>query len=1060
VSVLASLSKARTLIFVYFSLLSCAAAFCQTDTATISGYITDQSGALLPGAAIALTNVETDIRVTQSSNGSGLYVFTNVKPGRYRIVVEKASFREIALTDLQVNVQDLLSRNFRMQVGAVGESVTVIGNAAYINTSSGTVSTVVDQHFVDNMPLNGRSFQSLLALTPGVIFVAAGLTNDQFAVNGQRPDANYFMVDGVSANFGIAPDFDIGQTLAGTTPGFTSAGGTNGLVSVDAMQEFRIQTSTYAPEFGRSPGAQISIVTKSGTNEFHGSAFDYLRNDVFDARNWFDVPPLPKPPLRQNDFGGTLGGPIRKNTVFFFFSYEGLRVLLPQTASSFFFTKSARNAASAAYQPYMNALPLPTEPPVDPSCDNVTNPCIAPLTVAYSDPSTLNATSLRGDYTINKRINLFGRYNHAPSSDWIRNWEEELVDNVKTDTATVGATITFTPTKVNDFRANWSRATGSVIHNLTDFQGAIVPSNSVIFPPPFSPNTGQALVAFPGGDGGMEVRAGALSVNTQRQLNFIDTFSWTLGTHQLKLGIDYRHLRPTNGESTGWSIFPEAFSSLVAGTADSASLSARDPFSVNINNYSLYAQDTWKAGRRLTLTYGLRWEINPPPSGASGQSLYVTEGIFDSLPLAVVPGRLWSTTANNLAPRIGVAYEITSTTVLRGGYGLFYDLGYGNVGSAGSDFPYSRDSFVSNPNLPFNLSNPAFQPPPFTTAITGSSIYIPAVDPHLRLPFTIEWNAAIERALGSRQTLTMTYVGADGRRLLRQDQIVPHAFLDLGSGGYIMATHNLGYSHYNALQVQFQRQLSSGLQALASYNLSKASDLGSSDASGVAAASIGQVVLPSLTPANFDIRNTFSGAVSYDIPAPSGGGMGAAILKGWAVDALLRVTATPPINVTVAVNSAEIGYYYTQAEIVPGQPYWVPDPTQPNGRALNPDAFTTPSPGVTGDFPRNSLRSGYGIDQTDLAVRRRFNLTERVKFDVRAEYFNIFNHPMFGAPGNVYALYTLWGAGPQAAPGFGQVTPGYTTNYSMGGGGANGGQNPLYSVGGPRSGQLTLKITF
>jgi len=708
----------------------------------------------------------------------------------------------------------------------------------------------------------------------------------------------------------------------------------------------------------------------------------------------------------------------------------------------------------------MNALPLPTAPPVDPTCDNITNPCIAPLAVAYSDPSALNATSLRGDYTINKRINLFGRYDHAPSSDWIRNWEEELVDNVKTDTATVGATVTFTPTKVNDFRANWSRATGSVIHNLTDFHGAIVPSNSVIFPPPFSPNTGQALVLFPGGDGSMEVRAGALSVNTQRQLNFIDTFSWTLGTHQLKLGIDYRHLRPTNGESTGWDVFPESFSSLVAGTADSAFLSARDPFSVNINNYSLYAQDTWKAGRRLTLTYGLRWEINPPPSGASGQPLYVTEGIFDSLPLAVVPGRLWSTTANNLAPRIGAAYEITPTTVLRGGYGLFYDLGYGNVGSASSDFPYSRYSLVSGPGLSFNPSSAAFQPPPFSTALTANSFYIPAVDPHLQLPFTMEWNAAFERALGSRQTLTMTYVGADGRRLLREDQIIPQAFLDLGSGGDIMATHNLGYSHYNALQVQFQRQLSSGLQALVSYNLSKASDLGSSDASGVAAASISQVVLPSLTPADFDIRNTFSGAVSYDIPAPSGGGMGAAILKGWAVDALLRVTSTPPINVIVSVVSPQTGYYQTQAEIVPGQLYWIPDPTQPNGRALNPGAFTTPAAGATGDFPRNGLRSGYSIDQTDLALRRRFNLTERVRLDIRAEYFNIFNHPMFGAPGSEYAPYTYWGYGPQPAQGFGQVTPGYTTNVAMGGGGANGGQNPLYSVGGPRSGQLTLKITF
>ncbi len=1048
---------ARRLLLLILVVLSCASGFSQTDTATISGYITDQSGAGLPGANIRLTNVETNIDASQSSNGSGLYVFTNVKPGHYRIVVQKARFRQIALTDMTVNVQDLLSRNFRMQVGAVGESITVNGDIAYINTVSGVVSTVVDQHFVDNMPLNGRSFQSLIALAPGLVFVADDSSNNQFAVNGQRPDANYFMVDGVSANFGIVPSFNIGPTIAGTTPGFTSEGGTNGLVSVDAMQEFRIQTSSYAPEFGRTPGAQISVVTKSGTNQFHGSVFDYLRNDVFDARNWFDLPPLPKPPLRQNDFGGTLGGPLTRDKLFFFFSYEGLRVLFPRTASSYFYTASAREAAAPAYQPYMNALPLPAAPPVDPSCDNVTNPCVAPLTVVYSDPSGLNATSLRVDYSINKKIKLFGRYDHAPSSNSIRFWEEELVDNVNTDTATAGATITFTPTKVNDFRANWSRATGSAIHHLDDFHRAIVPSNSVIYPSPFSPNTGQALVFFPDGDGTMEVRVGALSVNTQRQLNFIDTFSWTLGTHQLKMGIDYRRLRPTTGESTGWSVFPAAFSSLVAGTADSILLDARNPFSVNIDNYSLYAQDTWKAERRFTLTYGLRWEINPAPSGASGQPLYVTEGVFDSLPPGVVPGRLWSTTAHNLAPRIGVAYQVTPRTVVRGGYGLFYDLGYGDLGVASSAFPYSRDRFTSGP---FNPGSALFQPPPFSTMINKSVLYVPAVDPHLQLPLTMEWNAAFERALGSKQTLTATYVGADGRRLLRQDIIIPQAFLALGLLGNIRAIHNLGYSHYTALQLQFQRLLASGLQALVSYNLSKTSDLGSSDDGGVSAASIGQVVPPPLTPGDFDIRNTFSGAVSYEIPAPPWGGVPNVVLRGWAIDGLLRITSQPPINVTVEAHSPVLGQYETQAEVVPGQPYWIPDPAQPNGRALNPNAFTKAAGGATGNFPRNGLRSGYSIDQTDLAVRRRFNLTERVNLDIRAEYFNIFNHPMFGAPGSGYAPNTLWGFGPAAAAGFGLVTPGYTTNFALGQGGSPGGQNPLYAVGGPRSGQLTLKITF
>jgi hypothetical protein len=698
-------------------------------------------------------------------------------------------------------------------------------------------------------------------------------------------------------------------------------------------------------------------------------------------------------------------------------------------------------------------------PPVDPACDNVTNPCIAPLSAAYSDPSNLNATSLRLDYNINRKVTLFGRYNHAPSNDSIRTWEEVLVDDVDTDTATVGGTVTLAPSMVNEFRGNWSRTTGSVIHNLTDYRGAVAPPASLMFPAPFSPNTGQALVVFPGGDGNMEVRAGALTVNRQRQLNFIDTLSWTLGTHQLKLGIDYRHLRPTNGESTGWFVDLRDYSSLLAGTVDSVFLSARDPFSVNISNSSIYAQDTWKAGRRSTFTYGLRWEINTPPSGASGQPLYVTHGAFDSLPPALVPGSLWNLTLGNVAPRIGAAFQVTSHMVVRGGYGLFYDLGYGDVGSVGSTFPYNRDSSVSNLSLPFDPSSAAFQPPPFSTTLNADTFSIPAIDPHLQLPFTMEWNAAFEGALGAKQTLTISYVGADGERLLREDSIIPRDFRDLGIAD-VKATHNLGYSHYNALQVQFRRQLSSGLQALVSYNFSKASDVGSSADSGVPAVNIQEVLPPPLSPADFDIRNSVSGAISYEIPTPDWGSISSRILRGWALDGLLRISSPPPLNVTALGSFPEIGRISTQANIVSGQPYWIPNPTQPGGKVLNPLAFTAPAAGTRGDLPRNGLRNQFSISQTDVALRRRFDLTERVKLDLRAEYFNVFNHPMFGAPGDGYSPYASWGRGPQAASGFGYVRPGYTTNMAMGGGGAYGGQNPLYSVGGPRSGQLTVKISF
>jgi Carboxypeptidase regulatory-like domain/TonB dependent receptor len=1037
----------------------------QTDSATLSGRITDATGAVIEGAEVVVSNDGTGFKTTTLSNESGVYVISDLHPGAYQVTVDKNGFRRVVLTGLLLNVQDALSQNFTLAVGPSTESVTVIGNVSGLQTDSGVVSTLVDQQFVGNMPLNGRSFQPLIASAPGVVFTSQNLGEGQFSVNGQRSDANYFMVDGVSANLGLTIS-GLGQTLGGAIPSFTAQGGTNGMVSVDAMQEFRIDTSSYEAEFGRTPGAQISIITKSGGNQFHGTAFDYLRNDAFDARNYFDAPPLPKPAERQNDFGGTVGGPIRKDKTFFFFSYEGLRLRLPQTATGEFFTASARAAVAPVYQPIVNALPLPSAnaPLIDPTCDNVTNPCLANLTAAYSNPSSLNATSIRIDQNLGKKITLFARYLHAPSFGTYREWEELAYQNVNTDSITAGVTMLLGPTKVNDFRANWSRYTVAFITRLTDFYGGVPPPTSLLFPASsvYRPGTGQALVYLGFvGDGNMDVREGTEYSNVQRQLNFVDTFSWAVGVHQIKFGIDYRRINPTALQGTGYSFFPSEYAELVAGTSDNVFLSSYRPYSAIVNNYSLFAQDTWRVRSGLTLTYGLRWEINTPPeSAAASEPLYVLQGIFNANPPAEVPGALWHTKYNNFAPRIGVAYQVTPKTVVRGGFGVFYDLGYGNVGYAAYGFPYSINKLIlASPPLPFDPSNPALRPPPFSTVINQGAVDLSAVDPNLRLPYTLEWNAAIERQLGLKQTLTASYVGADGRRLLRQDNITPPAFLSIGGGEPIQVTRNAGYSHYDALQVQFQRRISQGLQALVSYTLAKSSDVGSTDAAGLEATSVSNIVLPPLSPSDFDIRNSFTAAISYEMPTPSWSRTSRAILGGWAVDGIVRASSAPPINVTVGGLSVLSEYDVVQPNIVPGQRYWIADPTQPDGKALNPAAFVPPPTGENGNFLRNGLRSPYSIDQTDLALRRQFRISERVKLDVRVEYFNVFNHPMFGLPGSQCNPESFWGyQGGTANPAFGKVCPGSTTNVD--GAGSITGQNALYALGGPRSAQFTLKLHF
>ncbi|HXZ32909.1 MAG TPA: carboxypeptidase regulatory-like domain-containing protein, partial [Terriglobales bacterium] len=539
----------------------------QSDMATLSGRITDQSGRVLVGAQIIVSNIETGIGVTTTSNTDGIYVVADLRPGPYRIYVEKEGFRKVELKGLILNVQDSVGRNFTMQIGPIKETITI--TAGYDeNKLSPAVSSVVDQQFVENIPLNGRSFQSLIELTPGIVVVPAGQAIEgQFSVNGQRSNTNYFTVDGVSANFSTNISVSLGQSFGGSLPALTVGGGTNSFVSVDAMQEFRIQTSTYAPEFGRSPGAQISIVTKSGTNQFHGTAYEYLRNDVFDARNWFDSPPLPKPPLRQNDFGGTFGGPIIKNRTFFFFSYEGLRLRQPQTAIADFYTPQARAAASSVYQPFVNALPIPNGPVADPSCDNVTTACYASLTGAYSEPSSFDGYSLRLDHTVKQRVTLFARYGHTPSvqgGPQFDNFANQEYDSLNTDTATAGATVTVSPTKLNDFRANWSRSRGRAILTLNNLDGAVPPPFTDLYRPGDSFERDQDVISFPDIDEG--IYQGTRVANVQRQLNFVDTFSMSAGTHQFKFGVDFRRLEPTNQGDNGYALVLTNFSQVRSGT--------------------------------------------------------------------------------------------------------------------------------------------------------------------------------------------------------------------------------------------------------------------------------------------------------------------------------------------------------------------------------------------------------------------------------------------------------------------------------------------------------------
>jgi hypothetical protein len=1016
----------------------CPALLAQSDAATLSGRIADESGAAIPGVKVTATNIGEGIQTVTATNEEGIYAVQDMRPGSYEVTVEKDGFRKIVLTDLTLMVQDALSRNFTMQVGPITESMTV--TAGEVNTSP-AVSTVVNQEFVENMPLNGRTFQSLLALTPGYAvavqsYTQAGVAAGQFSVNGQRANANYFIVDGVTANFSGLSSFSLGETGAGTIPAFNIAGQTSGLLSVDAMQEFRLLTSTFVPEFGRMPGAQVLIVTRAGSNQFHGIVFDYLRNDAFDARNYFDSANLPKPPLRQNDFGATFSGPLRKDRLFFFFSYEGLRLLLPETSTGTFFTTAARADVAPVYRPLVDALPIPNGP-VNP--DGLS----APLTMVYSDPTSSNNTSLRMDYSVNNHVTLFGRYDHAPSIQLGNYYSELNHQTANVDTFTVGSTMSFGPNMVNDLRANWSRWEGAEWTTLVPFYGAVPPPESTMFPPGYSSANSQFVLELPDGN---EVRSGLISSNSQRQLEFADAFSIAKGVHQLKFGADFRQLTPvTSSFLYSALVFANDYTSLQQGIADSVSTAATVPIRARLYNYSLFAQDVWRVSNKLTLTYGLRWEINTPlHSITPGKPLYAINGIFNSEPFGVAPPNvpLWHTNFNDFAPRVGAAYEATPQTILRGGFGIFYDIGFGaGIANTMDYFPYDPFSADSGP-VPFNFSNPAFAPPAFPSLSNITSAEMFAVDPNLRSPLVYEWNVAVERALGTDQSLSVTYLGAHGTGLIREDAIIPNP-----SGQILVyATRNADWSHYNALQVQFQRRMYKGLQVLASYSLAHSEDTSSTDVCECTTSDSLQKINvgAEYASSDFDVRNSFAAAISYEFPKPKPENRFAnALLRDWAVYGVVHINSALPFNIVGRAQSPVVAYYNTRPNIVTGQPFYLPDASQPGGRILNAAAFAAPTNGEPGDLPRNYFR-GFPANQTDLAVSRRFALSDRFSLFFRVEYFNLFNHPMFAPPADFNNYINF--------PSFGQINLTQNEYY--------GGLSPLYQAGGPRSAQFTLKLQF
>lgn len=1024
----------------------------QSPNASLRGRITDPSGAVVADASVVAINTGTNVRYTITTNASGEYHLSNLPPTLYRIEIEKTGFKKLIKPDVILHVHDTLAVDFELVLGDVSEAITVEAGTPLSNAEGGAVSTVIDRTFAENLPLNGRTFQTLMMLTPGLVVTSTRFDDQgQFSVNGQRADANYFTVDGVSANFGVTGYIAMVQGASGALPALSASGGTNSLVSVDALQEFRIQTSSFAPEFGRMPGGQISIVTRSGTNSFHGTVFEYFRNNVLDARDWFvNFNGLAKPAERLNDFGGVLGGPLRRDKMFFFLSYEGLRLRQPFTQQTTVPDATSRQQAPAGVRPYLNAYPVANGLAVGAG--------LAEFNSSYSNPTSLDAVSMRVDRDYS-RVALFGRYNYSPSSvvqrgprfssGSVLSTTNSLSSSVQT--ATIGVTQLITPAATNEMRGNYSNHRVGARYVMDVFGGATPLPDSLLFPDGHSSTNGIFLFVITGAG---QYGQGKQGTNEQRQVNLVDNLSLNLSVHQLKFGIDYRWLAPFTSpfsyqQFVSFSGMSAAPGGALSGNAAFGRASALQPNALQSRNFSLYGQDTWKITSRFSLTYGLRWEVNPPLKGKNAANdPFTVVGLDNPSTMTLAPRGtpLYKTTYGNVAPRFGIAWRLGKGerwgTTLRAGLGVFYDLGHGSLGGVTTYFPYLANKIFPSP-APFPFSPQDAAPPAFTVNPPVSTILV--ADPDLKLPRSYQWNIAMEQAVGTRQSVSVTYIGAIGRDLLRVTQLL-NVNPNFQS---VSLTDNSATSDYHALQVKFQRRLSNGLQALISYTLSHSLDSASTDAFATYLNTPSSLASPNLDrgDSDFDIRNSFAAGVTYYLPSPVSSHRAVrAVLGGWSSNVLVLARSATPVNVVGGIFSAAGIQLAPRPNVNAGVPLELFGSGYPGGKIVNRAAFSAAPTGQQGDFGRNVLR-GFGAMQADIALQRQFPLAEKAALSFRAEFFNFLNHANFGSP--VTSL---------TSPLFGRSTQ--TLANSLGSGGANGGLNPLYQIGGPRSIQLALRLSF
>ena len=979
--------------------------------ADLIGRILDPSEGGIADASVTVVNQETGFRRVTRSEDGGSYSVSSLQPGLYQVTVRKENFHTVREFDVRLAAASVTHADFMLPVGSVEESITIVGNPPVSERQDASTGSRIDRDEFERLPLGERGMLSLLEFAPGTNVVPATRGDaGQFTATGQRPNTNYFTVDGVSANTGVSAGGVPAQSTGGALPALSAFGSLDSLISLDAVAEFRVTTSTSVAEFGRLPGAAVALNSRSGTNELHGSASYRIRNEIANANDWFaNQAGYARLPLRLQDVAATLGGPVKRNRTFFFLSYQGMWLRQPAVWLQPVPSLEARQNGASWAQPLLDLFPPPAAGPVASG--------IAETVTTNDRPASLNVGGIRIDQAIGSRVSFFGRYNDAPSTNEFGTLATNQLD-LRSQNLTLGLNARPKTSIVLDLHANESQANAHSVWNIGD--GSDCPLGPLVTTfRPAEPAPCSELVRFNIAGVGQLI-TGREGDRRQRQFQVLQTGAWHRRTNTLSLGADYRRIFAVRRDPGGtFGLIADNVDDLTGTRNLWVAQSAAQNLSTELHELSLWVQDTWQAGSRLTVASGLRWEYSPAPTPSAG--VYVLDPKLNTV--FSTRQELWPPSYHNFAPRLGLALRLTRSgnTILRAGGGLYYDSSV----SIATDFLNSG---------PFGIEQ-------FTSAINGlfSTQLTYGFMPNLRLPQIRQWNVSLERALSPHDVLSLGYVGAAGRYLLRRE---------IGGAAYtptslVALTTNNAWSRYDALDAQYRRRLAAGLQALAAYSWSHSIDNDSSDAFLVWAGP-GSVDRGS---SDFDLRHSFTGSLTYEFSREGKPAQLSRLLGGWAIDGIFRARTGFPISVLTSEEFMGISLANSfRPDWVFGQPLWISDANAPGGRRLNPIAFHSLPPPEQGTLGRNSI-NGFGMSQFDLALRREFRLSERRRLQLRIEAFNAFNHPNFADP-----LRYL------NSPVAGDSTS--MLNVMLGTGSPGSGLTPILQTGGPRSLQGTLRFQF